>query len=66
MPSLVTTKTGDKHLVDENPSTITERMALVANKGNPRSAMIELTVHRSTPKRSVWVDAFSIESLVAD
>lgn len=53
MSSLITTKTGDKIVVDESPSAIQKIM-----HGN----MVVLTL-RSTPRRVVMIDTGSIESI---
>ena len=69
MPALITTKTGDRILVDESSSTITKEIIELDGYGarpNLKIMLLELTLYRSTPRRKVYLDAFSVESIRED
>lgn len=65
MPSLITTRTGDKILVDNSTSDISERVTQSRRPGG-MVILIELTLYRSTPRRTVYVNIQEIESIRED
>lgn len=64
MPTLITTKSGDKFLVDEWPTRVYELMQCIPP--DARVAFIELKLHRTTPTRNVYINPLEIESIKED